>query len=368
MMRLILQISLLAICASLEVVVVEAQGCTVCKGGEAISKPEQEISLPEGSGSPIAINDCATLDRVAAFVGAESEECVGIQTLGEVCGCPSEPSASSPPTSQCRLCPSGSQFRNSSQILAKTGLSVQNMSSNGESLLLQLTNFSQMTEPTCGVLNEFVAMSNISADDCMDAQLFVDTCGGCSAIDRPEPPEQDEGQQVEMCTMCLDGQPVAWPDKVIENFVTPLPSCGALEQAASSVPLDSGDCNSLRGMGKACGCNMPENACSICGDREMTLPHAMYAWGKQGSVTGTTVDDDQFGDSRDWEFSCEVLDSVLALRTEQGAETCLVFELRGASCGCPDRRDTIAVVLKRGGAALSLMVSDKCVEHTGLNR
>ena len=410
---------LVLLCASPRVV--EAQPCTICKNGETITKPEQAISLPEGTGSPIPIDDCAGLDSVAAFVGAESEECLGIQTFGDLCGCPSptvpneqcqlcpdtimpnpslpiaeegvnsilqsesgqnqslvssnnltcqdydtflngfdknsslctasDPirrSCGCPPLSssnQCQLCPTGYELRNKTQIISS------NLSnSEGVPLFGRLSNFFNRTDPVCGELNA-LSLGNATSEDCAQAERLVDACGGCSAID--EPTSDDEADQVEMCSLCQDGLPAPWPEKQIENFIAPLPTCGALDLGARSVPLHSEDCLNLQALGKACGCNVPATACSICRNKEMTLPNAMYAWANQGNVV--ELAEDAVG-IRDAEFSCETFDSIMAVSAEDGSQACVVMQLRGASCGCPDPRDTIAVVLKRVAAALSLMV------------
>ena len=339
--------------------VVNSQACTVCKGGGEITNPNQEISIPEGSGSPIAIDNCATLDRIAGFVAAESVECEGIQLFGDLCGCPS-PSTPPPLASitLCTLCLNGYQLRNSSLIISSN--STNSTMDAQESLMLQLSIYSGGTEPTtCGVMEQFVATRNISEGECAVAQSFVDTCGGCFPINETVLEEQDQEKEeedsVEMCSLCLDGAPTPWPDKTIENFSPSLPNCGGLDLAASSVPLDSDECFLFQGLGKLCGCNMPSSSCSICGDREMTRPDAMYAWANQGKAAESVGGG---GDGlSDTELSCEVFDSVLGSFVDDDEQACLVFQLRGASCGCPDTRDTISDVLRRTAAALSLLVS-----------
>ena len=87
----------------------------------------------------------------------------------------------------------------------------------------------------------------------------------------------------------------------------------------------------------------------------MTRPDAMYAWANQGKAAESVGGG---GDGlSDTELSCEVFDSVLGSFVDDDEQACLVFQLRGASCGCPDTRDTISDVLRRTAAALSLLVS-----------
>ena len=431
--------TLLTVCATLGVT--KSQPCTICEGGESITNPDQEISLPEGTGGPIPIENCQDLANVAGFVGAGSTDCLGIQSFGELCGCPSvssEPSddeelcrlcpnstipvpglnlteqereevdliiqsslgenqslvlsiprtceevdmvltqfspnssfcAASdsirtscgcpPPSSlssfQCRLCPSGYQLRNSSHTLATNIVDSTSLNDIEQApQLLHGFNFSNETEATCGNLENVVSMGNFSESECATAQTFVSPCGGCSVSDGSRLDDDEERQQeVEMCSLCPYGESTPWPEKAIENFVTPLPNCGGLEAAASNSLLGSDECLLFRSFSRLCGCNMPESSCSICRDAEMTRPDATYAFADQGNVVSSALGDD----IRYWEYSCEVFDSLLAPTVEEGSQTCLVFQLRGASCGCPDPRDTIAVVLKRVAAALSLMVSD----------
>ena len=419
-----------------------SQQCTVCEGGEAITNPDQEITLPEGT-SPIPINDCQGLASVAGFVAADSSDCLGIRLFGELCGCPSSsssmpseeelcrlcpnstvpipglnltaqereevnliiqtslgqdqslvpsiprtceevdmmltqfstnsslcvasdpirtscgcPAPSSSPV-QCQLCPSGSQLRNSSHILDESSLN--STSSDDIEQLLQLFNLSNENEATCGNLENVASTGNLSAEECAIAQGFVSSCGGCSVREEVTPDDDEEQQQeVEMCSLCSFGESTPWPEKGVENFVTPLPNCGGLEVAATLVSLESDDCVLFRSFSKFCGCTVPSSYCSVCRDEEMTRPDAAYAFAKQGNVLRTTAfDEELFEDVVNFEYTCELFDSLVGPLVEEGSETCLVLQLRGASCGCPDPRDTIAVVLKRVAAALSLLVSNR---------
>lgn len=71
--------------------------CSVCINGEDISLPDKALDLGD-----LPIETCADLDRFAVLLPMESEQCIGLQSIGTLCGC-------SPPHSSygCTLCPHG---------------------------------------------------------------------------------------------------------------------------------------------------------------------------------------------------------------------------------------------------------------------
>ena len=462
---------------------INAQTCTVCRGGEPITRPDQTVVIPPDT--PVPIEDCATLARYAPFFRVDSPECAGIQQLGYICGC-------NPPDDDenaCRLCPGGDHHlphpkrqvdieleqylppdlgEPLGEIISSAttceSFDAILMSETADSALCRafrqvrsacecpdevtvVTTSKDSTEtcPVCDVANPNGTLVNVSdpitsaqlatcgelvdaaklstastsecseyqdvldkylsdcggclgedggcqicpngyhlknqsvllstadalpANDCrqleaiaqsldstqcLDAQSFIADCGGCVKDER-------EASQAmvpdEACTLCPFGEPVPFPGKTFD-FMQPVPDCGTLDLAAGVYPKESQSCADLRAFSAVCGCVMPESSCRICGDRPMTRPNAKHKWFHQGILASSRGDNsEETQELLESYISCEVMDSFMGASETADSDACYSFQLRGASCGCPDRRATLGLALKRIFSGLSLMVSD----------
>ena len=462
---------------------VNGTGCTVCRGGEPITKPDQPILIE--TTSPLPIDDCAALDAVATYVLAGTPDCEGIRSLGALCGCPVDENAcrlcgdqqlpnphqelgseaksilqvdlgetnitcglydtllsaqghnydlclaSDPVRSTCgcpllqntRFSPNNTEIlpqcsvcevwfpdnalRSSSTIPAQTcgdavaaaksgilnstqcnylqnllsshegscggcrqepvdedscsvcpdGFRLRNQTLLLESVVANLTFLLQVADQmfrpdvdgaaTCGSMES--ALEQVPADSnvCMEAQSLDAVCGGCVEV-----PKSDRGHKEARCTLCPFGEPVPFPNHTIDvDLPVPIADCGTLDLAASVFTADSSDCNELQALAKVCGCSVPASSCSVCPSSPMTRPKSKFAWLRQGNIFAS-----EQSSRTDSYFSCEVLDSALAM-SDVSSEECFIIQLRGEACGCSHPLAIAGVLLKRVFATLSFLVS-----------
>ena len=195
-------------------------GCTVCRDGSAITDPDRELSIPQGS-SPIPITDCSTLDLVSNFIPADSTDCLGIQLYGPLCGCPL-------PDNACVLCGS---TRNNDNDIPDTSESVHDQDDwkgvtlDRDTILAVAPTFVDMVpdDPSvpiqCELYSAFLAAQDHHDPKCAESNVVRTLCGcpqSSVSTELPEPTSlaptptkapgfEDDGLD-KSCQLCPEGQ------------------------------------------------------------------------------------------------------------------------------------------------------------------
>ena len=198
--------------------------CTVCRGGEPITKPDQPILFE--TSSPIPIDNCAALDAVAAFVPADTPNCEGIQLLGAVCGCPLDADA-------CRLCQS---LPNPNKMLGKESqLLLQHAM--GETWAVDINS----TDITCELYDAFLSSHDGDDSWCETFDPVRRTCG-CPLLQNASSHSNQTGLTTQ-CSVCQ----VRFPsNNLSSNGLIPAQTCGDAVAAANSGMMNSTQCTQLQ--------------------------------------------------------------------------------------------------------------------------
>jgi hypothetical protein len=262
---------------------------SICKGGVSFKKTlsDKLIELPVGK-TTISLT-CAALDSAIPFVvpNASSEDCLLIQSLGSLCGCPVEADA-------CKLCTDGTAILSPNNTLP---------------FLEEQFGFI----PTCELLEAYLLSQNTTNNTlCSVSQgLLAEYCG-CNGA------KISKG-----CSFCPDGQLVPSPEKELNISGLPFKTCGQLESALSLVVEDGQEtCTTFQKLSSYCGCGVAENACEMC-------PHGNIAYPDKplSSVVGNTGIDS-------FEPTCKIFEA-LTRSTLTGSKECFLAHLMGGYCGCP---------------------------------
>lgn len=189
--------------------------------------------------------NCASIALEALDHFENSNECRSLQMTAFLsCGCPTRPNKplnSSPTT--CNVCPDGSPVNEKLMI--------------PEAALPPNLDFEiQGLDVTCGQAALVATTLNDDDAQCEKISTLAPFCG-C-----PEPQEH-----LQACTVCSDGQPVPFPERVLPNGVT----CERAQEIASET-FRSHDCAVLQNYASdACGCEAkeeeePSQCTSVCPD------------------------------------------------------------------------------------------------------
>ena len=298
----------------------ESKECTLCPGGEMVA---------DQSGVDMFVNienedklTCEDAKTLVAKTEKGTEVCNSIQRVSTQCGCPI-------PENACRLCKNGGVITDTNKrITTPSGEDVS-----CESFEAQLHNV------------ESSSFECTSLDD----DSYANFCG-CS-----------ESEAFVPCTLCVGGETVPKPEKVIKGLdVLGLgflkQTCDAMQGVALLVHEKTPSCKFARTMAQLCDCNpREENTCTICGSgADMTNPfkEVVFVFGPINNIYPEVFQ----GESRSRLSTCEIAQSAMASLYTQDDSWCYWNQLmRGQFCGCPDNSDIIALVwTQRCSGILSL--------------
>lgn len=126
-------------------------------------------------------------------------------------------------------------------------------------------------------------------------------------------------------------------------------TCGVQERAAGLYDANSAECKQIQGMAKACGCPVPQAACSICPSGSIPQPHNEFAF--RAELGGSKVPGVR---GSNFPQSCETFDSKTSATVRADDARCYALQLRGGVCGCPDAKMTVLTWTMRVAAILSM--------------
>lgn len=304
--------------------------CTLCPGGEIVPGPINEglrLTLTSTNEEQIS---CSEAQQLVQGEQRGSVLCNDIQRGSTRCGCPV-------PEHACQLCPNG-------RVKANNWVD---------------SDFFDMRLP-CGSLDSWLHRHHEDSVECSSAlkeENYKETCG-CQ-----------EKEQFVPCTLCPNGEPVAYPDKQIVGieglgFDFLEPTCGTFDLAVTVTDETDSSCSSARLLAKICGCTVPTTSCSICeaGVSSLSNPLDEYQWAF-GSITDSfSLFFTETIDLNDREFRCELADSFISAVYDQSDDFCYYNQLiRGTACGCNGGSNNTKVIAlvwaQRCSGILSLLGS-----------
>jgi len=207
---------------------------------------------------------------------------------------------------------------------------------------------------------ECLAIADVNVDS--GAESYMAQCK-CSPVKN----EDEDKNGFVSCTVCSGGEDVIFPDKTIQDLESAGVNfsghtCGTLDQMARSFNESNEICSNIRIVSKMCGCQVPENSCSVCSKNAvMKNPNAEIFWTYYGSLSDVlpqlTGGDLTESFDTNLKLSCEAADSLLAHAFNQDDFICNSGHLfRGTNCGCPPDSDVIAILWSQrcsGGLSLA---------------
>lgn len=286
--------------------------CSLCRRGESIpleyqSKP---ISVPGFD----FIDDCQTLETLTPIFQQNSEECILLQSIGTLCGCPIKENA-------CHLCADGSSVAYGWREME---------------FLSSMDLFNGIT-PTCELVEAGLHSYNNTGGDCSNAQLLLDYYCGCGEKPGAQPPVLEEHEK---CYLCYTTEQVPLPDKKIDIIGFPFETCGELAEASKNLfkiefftdaeGLVNNPCHVMRYLSVHCGCpSFVPDPCPICKlEQSYDVPfpdHRIDSY-----LTALFLGDDI-------ELSCGVLADlaqVWSASWPEHASLCKALQGLGTQCGC----------------------------------
>ena len=361
----------------------------------ALQQQQQQSSSSSPSSSsllPFTELTCAVYDAVLVSFPKDSEFCVDSDPVRSLCECPVLPPSNDdeddndeettnaadipepPPTTDdddndlsCFVCsvqsPNNTVDPNVTRRFFQTTVTTTSLSPR-QLEIRTCQDLIQATKTTTTTTTMQQPHMLLNTTQCNDLQNELETnlelCGGCV----PENEDSNSNDNtsatttaVEMCTMCPFGEPTPFPSKTFD-FPIPVPTCGILDLTAASYPKDSVDCQNMRVFSKICGCAVREEACSLCPNPQwpMTKPNATHAWTRQGHIN-LVVEDPTVADLGTAASTCQAFDSVVSAVMDHGSEACFIYQLRGASCGCPSPHFHNSLLTKRIFSIVSILGS-----------
>jgi hypothetical protein len=265
--------------------------CTICRGGENITLPDKPVNVP---GDFAFIDTCGTLDSLVGLVLQDAdEECVFLQSVSTICGCPK-------PETACNLCADGALASNPTL----------------EVPLLFDALFDGFV-PTCEIVEAYLHTgANESTVTCTMSQNLMGSYCGC-------PGELlSNSQQARTCSMCPNGEDIAFSNNTIHIDSFPLETCSELvEASAIFLKEDSEMCILLQSLGAYCGCPQKvDDPCTLCIDDSPPLYPEKEVYFLE----------EAFG----FRPTCALLEASV-LGEEVGSDQCVFTRYISTFCGCP---------------------------------
>ena len=350
--------------------VVDAAPCTTCSvSGTSMTRPDQPLNIQQ----PIPIDTCGTLDSFVQFIDDSTEDCVGIRTLGGLCGCPIQENA-------CRLCASFSE----TPVLADP---LKELNRESSTVLQQAPVGLALT---CEFVDSVLQVQTENDEICLSLRETYQS--QCSCVAREEGGQAEEAASVvevevtgstastitndtmvtpitNPCSLCPNGGTPTELEKKIDIPDSPIPinTCGELNLAARFVDANSSDCVSgIQLLGPYCGCEIASNACQLCGPNESAkLPDKRLDWVLVDSFLDSVFD--AYGidrNAQNWfdngDITCGMVETFFASEAviDQDSEACFVNQLRREDCGCqPHPKLPVMLLSRRFAGILSFLVS-----------
>ena len=330
-------------------------GCLVCAYGPS-SVPWLDKELPRDLGIPLST--CADIETTARLVTPGSDLCATVQSFGTYCGCNKAPGA-------CTLCWDGSDVAN--PLVRLPGYQTSDL----------VAGLDSNSSLTCDLVQALFHSVPSHSTECHEAQLNATEPCGCPPIpedvlqdrarnatnstaidDEPEPPSMTR-----QCTLCENGEPPAFPDKLIAG--SPGLTCSQYAAVGATFQEDSEDCELIRASSLLCGCPLREDQCSLCplGER-VSRPRHLLNWFTESFLS--TGENSILADGSDNFLTCELMESAVATdstvvsRVFGTDETllCMATQMKSWICGCrQDYRPILLTWSYRTSALLSFIVS-----------
>lgn len=273
--------------------------CTVCPNGDPISEPNKELYIPGFE----FIQTCQQLsDSISLLLRSDSPECIQLQSLGSLCGCPIADAEQA-----CYLCngdPDATLANPFNPIPLFQEVLPGNLPPNCE-----------LVEANLHTLNKDDAL-------CRTSQAFLSSYCGCSNIGG-----STTSASAPSCQMCSSG--VLYPSKTIDLFG--FETCADLDDAVELLLKDGTDqCAIVQSIAGLCGCeSLPSDPCTICRDGSSSVPDPLI--NKEipflQSDTGPFA---SFGVAP----TCRLYEAYL-LSIDANDAQCPLAQGMGSYCGCP---------------------------------
>ena len=294
----------------------------------SVPLPENPLSISE---LPFA-KTCGDLEGFLPFLEANSTECVSLQAIGTLCGCPIRDGA-------CEMCGSGGGG-------GSGGSNVVLPNDNDLSVLEPLVGSAGLTctsyRAVLHTLNETDSLCLLSKD------LVGDYCGCNSVADNDSQDGSDPTQQNHTdstgdnifvhptplsprCSFCPVGE-IPDANQTLNVTGIPFKTCGQMRDAIETLlPADTDTCSFQQdAFGTMCGCELPpieEPRCSFCLDGS-PVPEEFL--NKEISFLDPVAGLNP---------TCGLIEAIGKSQQVEGSDTCLLVQSFGAYCGCPAIED-----------------------------
>ena len=312
---------------------VAAQPCTICTHGpDMVPFPDKQIAADDQAPA----NTCGFLESTQSFVQQGTDFCQGIRAVGTRCGCNIPPNA-------CHLCWDETLATHPELELPDYVATTLIPASPAGQLM------------SCESLEGYLHTIDANDAQCSTIQLDAAERCGCPPLpgsepqnrtETPQPPvqtqppveeeEQEQEQEpVALCTVCIKGEPIPWPEKPLELGDLPISSCADLQLFAGLLPGDSDDCAGLQMLGSYCGCEKEPDACTLCPNGE-PVPKKQQKLGWFEDFAADVPDAyASVGDN----INCEVMEAIVAGYVDRIFEetkdiVCRSTQLKSTTCGC----------------------------------
>jgi len=337
-----------------------AETCSVCPDGQPILYPNKTFDI---DGLPI--DNCQDLSAASVLLQSDAPLCNSIHSISTLCGCNYDTQTS------CSLCHDASpvQFPSNKlpQYLAQDFIlgAPPNIPLNCESLQAILHQQSKDTIT------------------CIDAQYYAASLCGC-----PQPPqntnetdtikivESDEQQgnatttttttttnnpqDIDFCTVCLDGEPISLPDRPLVVDGLPIEKCSDLVSFSGFLEIDSDECKGIQTIGTYCGCSYKLHDVTFCPDgSELPDPEKIISWVGDDYTASVPESLNSFSSA----LTCGLYEAALQnLEEEFGGLQynflVMTTHLKSGSCGCShDWRGIVLTWTHRVAGVLSFLGS-----------
>jgi hypothetical protein len=373
---------------------VAENACSICKGSQNITRPQQLLDGLVDLGDNIPANGlaltfgnpltCAFTESVMQLYEAEQTECLELpfDDLHRYCGCPNEDEEES---NECTLCPGGEIVPHQSGVDTFINLSNQEIVSCEKAKTLaaqtekgsEVCNQIQRVSTVCGCPvpenacrlcqnRKFTTATgtmvttpsgeHVSCES-FEARLhnFQSNSIECTSLDESYADQCgcSEPEAFVPCSLCVGGDEVPDPEKVIQSldlegagylgYFDPF-TCGGLSSLALRTSETSLQCIYWRRMAHLCGCQpRAENICTLCAGGDTMRNPSQRVQFTFGAIKDSFATAELRSDNP--ESSCEWTESLFVQLYTQDDSWCYWNQLvRGRTCGCPDNSEIVALL------------------------
>ena len=326
------------------------QPCSVCVNGTDMAFPERIVA----DTGVLAGRTCQEMNVMLGWLypNASHPECQTIQSLGSLCGCPTQTH------NTCDIC---QQQQQQQQDETTTTIRPNNKD------LPFLTNLfggeGGALVPTCATLQAYFQSVNNSADTqlCLTSQYFMADYCGCQPETTIQPPTTTTTPPPPPpCSLCPqdnnNSSSLVVREKAINIANFPFATCGALEDAIQLLLFqDTEQCNGLQfTFAIYCGCQdrvHPVSPCTLCADGSVApwpdKPVTYLADTFEGIAP-----------------TCSVLEASI-LSMDANDNVCGVTRLTSSYCGCPAIPNHCEYCPDENRTQFPAQYQDKLLPHLG---